>query len=150
MGDEADLVVAFNEQVLYGRIEQGAYRAGTVILLENRWATDPGEDVHGQYAEALATFAERGFRVVELPIAAAAHAVAPEVEVGMNMFVLGMLCQVYDCDLALAQEEVRAVFGWKGVVVVEVNQRLIAAGYAFARERVDLAFDILPRLRIGS
>ena len=32
MGDEADLVVAFNEQVLYGRIEQGAYREGTVIL----------------------------------------------------------------------------------------------------------------------
>ena len=28
MGDEADLVVAFNEQVLYGRIEQGAFKPG--------------------------------------------------------------------------------------------------------------------------
>ncbi len=36
MGDEADLVVAFNEQVLYGRISQGAYREGTVVLLESK------------------------------------------------------------------------------------------------------------------
>ena len=150
MGDEADLVVAFNEQVLHGRIEQGAYKPGTVILLENRWATDPGEEVRAQYAAALATFAERGFRVIELPIAAAAHEVAPEVEVGMNMFVLGMLCQVYDRDVELAQEEVRAVFGRKGAAVVEVNQRLIAGGYAFARQHVDLAFEIPPRPRTGA
>ena len=37
MGDEADLVVAFNEQVLYSRIENHAYRKGTVVLLENMW-----------------------------------------------------------------------------------------------------------------
>ena len=29
MGDQADLVVAFNEQVLYSRIDQGALRPGT-------------------------------------------------------------------------------------------------------------------------
>jgi 2-oxoglutarate ferredoxin oxidoreductase subunit alpha len=33
VGDEADLVVALNEQVLYGRIEQQAYKPGTVVLL---------------------------------------------------------------------------------------------------------------------
>jgi 2-oxoglutarate/2-oxoacid ferredoxin oxidoreductase subunit alpha len=149
MGDEADLVVAFNEQVLYGRIEQGAYKAGTVILLENRWATDPGEDVRSQYAEALAIFGEHGFRVIELPIAEAAHAVAPDVDVGMNMFVLGMLCHLYDRDLELAMDEVKVVLGKKGPAVVEINQRLIAGGYAFARERIDLAFEIPPRKRIG-
>src|SRR5690606_20753679 len=34
MGDEADLVVGFNEQVLYGRIMNNAFREGTIILLE--------------------------------------------------------------------------------------------------------------------
>ena len=49
MGDEADLVVAFNEQVIYGRLASGAYRPGTVVLLENKWAADPNEDVRAQF-----------------------------------------------------------------------------------------------------
>ena len=36
MGDEADVVVAFNEQVLYSRIANGAYKKGTVVLLEDK------------------------------------------------------------------------------------------------------------------
>ena len=36
-GDQADLVVAFNEQVLYSRFDVGAMRNGTVILLDNKW-----------------------------------------------------------------------------------------------------------------
>jgi hypothetical protein len=50
MGDEADLVVAFNEQVLYGRIAEGAFGKSTVILLENKWAEDPLDEIraHGQ------------------------------------------------------------------------------------------------------
>ena len=43
-GDDADLVVAFNEQVLYSRIDVGAMRRGTILLLEEKWADDPHED----------------------------------------------------------------------------------------------------------
>src|SRR5690606_13217097 len=57
MGDEADLVVALNEQVLYGRIEQDAFRPGTVVLLESKWATDPQEAIRLQYQDALEHFA---------------------------------------------------------------------------------------------
>ena len=38
MGEAADVVVAFNEQVLYSRIDDGALREGTILLLENVWA----------------------------------------------------------------------------------------------------------------
>src|SRR5437870_2606749 len=31
-GDDADLVIAFNEQVLYSRIDMGALRAGTLLV----------------------------------------------------------------------------------------------------------------------
>ena len=45
MGNEANLVIALNEQVPYGRIDQHAYHEGTVMLLENKWATDGSEDI---------------------------------------------------------------------------------------------------------
>jgi 2-oxoglutarate ferredoxin oxidoreductase subunit alpha len=146
VGDEADLVVAFNEQVLYGRIAEGAYREGTVILLENRWATDPQEEIRGQYAAALAELARRGFRVLELPLDEACDAVAGggtgAGRVGKNMFVLGMLCQIYGRDLELALAEVGLVFVKKGEAVVEANRGLVRAGHAFAAENLDLAFEV--------
>src|SRR5512142_3030012 len=36
-GDQTDLVVAFNEQVLLGRVRAGELKAGCTILLENLW-----------------------------------------------------------------------------------------------------------------
>jgi 2-oxoglutarate ferredoxin oxidoreductase subunit alpha len=42
--------------VLYGRIQQGAYREGTILLLENKWAKDPSPEIQAAYAEAVAMF----------------------------------------------------------------------------------------------
>lgn len=152
MGDEADLVVAFNEQVLYGRIAQGAYRAGTVVLLENRWAADPQEEIRGQYAEALADFARRGLEVVELPLEAACQEVIPNSRVGKNMFVLGLLCRIYGRELERALGEVGAVFRKKGEAVIEANRSLVRAGWDYAAklEAADLAFEVPPRPVEGS
>ena len=38
-GDEADLIVAFNEQAMIGRLRAGELRSGCIILLEDKWAT---------------------------------------------------------------------------------------------------------------
>lgn len=146
MGDHADLVVAFNEQVLYGRIDQEAYRPGTVILLESRWATDPRQDVRAQYAEAVAWFREQGFVVVELAMDEACQQVAPDARVGKNMFVLGMLCRISDRDLAKAEEEIRFVFGRKGEKALATNRALLRAGYEFAERQVAVRVQIPPRL----
>ncbi|MCA9671672.1 MAG: 2-oxoacid:acceptor oxidoreductase subunit alpha [Myxococcales bacterium] len=142
MGDEADLVVAFNEQVLYGRIEQGAYREGTVILLENKWADDPQEPVRAQYAEALVEFKKRGYVVHELALEKACLEHTPTPRLGKNMFVLGMLCQIYGRDLKPALDEVAMIFARKGEDVVKRNQRLIEAGAAFAAEHIDLHYEV--------
>jgi 2-oxoglutarate ferredoxin oxidoreductase subunit alpha len=142
MGDEADLVVAFNEQVLYGRIEQDAYKEGTVILLENKWTEDPEETVRQQYAEALAMFKERGFVVHELPLEKMVSEVVPEARVGKNMFVLGMLGHIYGRDLEKVLDEVQIIFAKKRKEVVEVNQKLVRGGYAYAQEHLDLLFEI--------
>lgn len=60
MGDHAQIVVAFNEQVLFGRVTQRAYKPGTVLIIENKWATDPTEKIRQEYAEALSYFRELG------------------------------------------------------------------------------------------
>src|ERR1039458_4720632 len=39
-GDETDLVVAFNEQVLLGRVHAGEFKPGATILLESMWRDD--------------------------------------------------------------------------------------------------------------
>ncbi|MCC6782177.1 MAG: 2-oxoacid:acceptor oxidoreductase subunit alpha [Planctomycetes bacterium] len=144
MGDEADLVVALNEQVLYGRVQQAAYRRGTVVLLENRWASDPQEAVRVQYAEALEFFRAQGLVVHELPLEEACKKVAPDPRVGKNMFVLGMLCSIASRDRQKAHEEIAFVFGKKGKETIARNQGLFDAGWQFAEEHVPLRVEIPP------
>src|SRR5580765_5107583 len=40
-GDETNLVVAFNEQVLLGRVRNGELKSDCLILLESMWRDDP-------------------------------------------------------------------------------------------------------------
>ena len=145
VGDAADLVVAFNEQVLYGRISQDAYRAGTVVLLESKWAEDPQEEIRRQYARALDDFAAAGLEVIEVPLEKATQEVVPGTRLGKNMFVLGLLCRIYRRDLELALEEVASLFGRKGEKLVSINQDLVRGGFAFAGEHLSLDHQIPPR-----
>src|SRR5512143_1599857 len=48
-GDEADLVIAFNEQVLLGRVNAGELKPGCIILLESMWATHEDAHIVAQY-----------------------------------------------------------------------------------------------------
>ncbi len=149
MGDQADLVVAFNEQVLYGRIDQGAYRPGTKVLLESRWKDDRSELIREQYAKAVAEFEALGFEVFELALDAACQEITGGSRVGKNMFVLGLLSAIYDRDLAVARKEIAAVFGRKGQRVIDLNHRLLEEGYAFALENVTDRFYIPAQEGIG-
>ncbi len=142
MGDEADLVVAFNEQVPYGRIESGAFKPGTIILLESKWSRDPVEEIRKQYADALADFRAKGYVVKEMALEEEVLKTDPAARVGKNMFVLGMLCEIYGRDLEKAMAEVQIVFGRKGEKVVQANQRLVEAGFEYARGNLDLHYEV--------
>ena len=144
MGDEADMVVAFNEQVLYSRISNGAYRTGTVVLLENMWAEDPDERIRNQYREALADFRERGLIVHELPIQQECLKLVSNPRKGKNMFVLGMLCRIYHRDVDKAKDEITKIFRRKSDKVIKINHDLFDAGYAFARDNLEYEFQIDP------
>jgi 2-oxoglutarate ferredoxin oxidoreductase subunit alpha len=144
MGDEADMVIAFNEQVLYSRISNRAYREGTVVLLESMWAEDPDEKIRDQYREALADFEKRGLIVHELPIQKECLKLVQDPRKGKNMFVLGMLCRIYHRDVDKAKEEIAKIFRRKSDKVISINHDLFDAGYAFARDNVDYEFEIEP------
>jgi 2-oxoglutarate ferredoxin oxidoreductase subunit alpha len=142
MGNEADMVVAFNEQVLYSRISNRAYKEGTVVLLENMWAEDPDERIQKQYAEAVADFHSRGLIVHELPIQQECLKIVADPRKGKNMFVLGMLCHIYSRDPELAKAEIAKIFSKKSDEVIKVNHDLLTAGYMFARENIDYQYEI--------
>ncbi|HMB67832.1 MAG TPA: 2-oxoacid:acceptor oxidoreductase family protein, partial [bacterium] len=148
MGDEADLVVAFNEQVLYGRIDQDAYKPGTILLLENRWKDDGLPEIREQYAKAVEEFHNLGLIVHELPIEEGCREVVENPRLGKNMFVLGMLCRIYQRDLDKAAEEIAVVFARKSEQVIETNRKLLRAGYAFAESHLPYCWEI-PAVQTG-
>ncbi len=142
MGNEADLVVAFNEQVLFSRIANGAYKTGTAVLLENKWANDPQEEIREAYANAVKEFRENGLIVHELPMEVECLKLVDNARKGKNMFVLGMLCHIYSRDVEKGHAEIHNAFARKGEKVVKINQDLFDAGYAFARDNVEYHYEI--------
>ncbi len=144
MGNQADLVVAFNEQVLYSRIANGAYRKGTIVLLESMWAEDPDEKIREQYQSALQDFYAQGLVVHELPIQKECLKLVKDPRKGKNMFVLGMICAIYNRDADKAKEEIANTFRKKGDKVIGINHDLFDAGYAFARDNLEYEYEIPP------
>ena len=144
MGDQADLVVAFNEQVLYSRIDQDALRRGTRLLIDDKWAQHRQPAIQQDYAKALDDFRQRGFEIHEVPIEAETLKVTENPQRGKNMWVLGLLCAVYSRDLEPVFDEVRSIFERrrKGQKVIELNHQLLRMGYEWGMEHVDQRFDV--------
>lgn len=147
-GDAADLVVAFNEIVPYPRIEQGAYKEGTIFLIENKWA-DANDSIQKSYRDAITDFQSKGFRVIEIPMEKEYKNAVPGAKKGKNMWVLGMLCRIYGRDMLLAEEQIRLTFKKKSIQIIEDNLALLQAGYNWAADHLDFLFCI-PSLPANS
>jgi len=146
MGDQADIVVAFNEQVLYSRIDNDALRPGTTILLENKWATSSVEEVREAYEEALRDFQERGYEIVEIPMEEETLKYTDNPQRGKNTWVLGMLCALYERDLEVAKREIEIWFQRKrkGQKIIDMNHQLLEGGYAWGRANLTERFVVPP------
>lgn len=142
MGDIAQIVVAFNEQVPYSRIDVGAYAEGTVLFIENKWAADPDEGIRQKYAEALVDFKQRGYVVHEVPMEVECLKHVADARRGKNMWVLGLLCGIYNRDMVIVLEQVARKFARKGQSAVDNNMKLVQAGYDWAGANVDFGFQV--------
>jgi 2-oxoglutarate ferredoxin oxidoreductase subunit alpha len=144
MGDQADLVVAFNEQVLYSRIDQGALRSGTTLLIDEKWGASEDPKIREAYQKALEDFQVAGYEVREIPIHAETNKLTDTPQRGKNTWVVGLLCALYGRDLELAKREIRLIFERKrkGDAVIALNHQLLEAGHAWAIENFDTRFEI--------
>lgn len=141
-GDEADMLVAFNEIVPYTRIDQNAYREGTIVLIESKWGTDESEEIRQSYAAAIQDFKRRAFVVYEIPMEEECLKLTPNPKKGKNMWVLGMLSHIYGRDMEKAAAQIDYIFRSKSRAVVDSNLKLLQAGYDWAREHLDLCYEI--------
>jgi 2-oxoglutarate ferredoxin oxidoreductase subunit alpha len=141
-GDETDLVVAFNEQVLLGRVRAGELKPDCIILLESMWRDDANAQVAAAYVDTHDRLLVAGYRVVEIPMERECRAIVPEARRGKNMFALGMLCELYSLDLDLAREQVALTFGKKAAEVIATNTKLLEAGYRWAEAHLDFRFRV--------
>jgi len=141
-GDETDLVVAFNEQVLLGRVRAGELKPGATILLENMWAEHRDPVIVKSFNETLAALKDAGFRVIDLPLEKECRALMSDPRRGKNMFVLGVLASIYSFDLQLARDQIALTFGKKDQKVIDSNVRLMEAGFAWGEANLDFKYEI--------
>ncbi|MBK7901984.1 MAG: 2-oxoacid:acceptor oxidoreductase subunit alpha [Proteobacteria bacterium] len=141
-GDEADIAVAFNEQVLLGRVNAGELKPGCIVLLENMWAEHDDAKIAGQYAETRDRLVAEGYRVYEVPMETECRALVPDPRKGKNMFVLGMLCNIYSLDMNLARDQIAFIFGKKDAKVISSNVALLEAGWQWAESNLDFKYRV--------
>ena len=141
-GDETDLVAAFNEQVLLGRVRAGEFKPGATILLESMWREHADPKIAAAYVETVDGLVEGGYHVIEIPMDVECRKLVADPHRGKNMFVLGILCNIYSLDLRLAREQIGIAFGKKDAQVIRQNVELLEAGWAWAEENLDFRYEI--------
>ena len=141
-GDETDLVVAFNEQVLLGRVRANELKPGCIVLLESMWRQNADAQIAAAYVETHDKLVAAGYRVIEIPMEQECKALVADARRGKNMFALGMLCRLYSLDLQIAREQIALTFGKKDDSVVRTNVMLLGAGHAWAEANLDFGFRI--------
>ncbi len=141
-GDCADIVVALNEQVLYSRIDAGALRPGTIVYVDKTWSDHPDDEIRRRYAEALSDFNAKSYFVVEVPIEAECRKHTDDPKKGKNMWVLGLLCAIYDLDRSTVAGSIAKRFAKKGEAVIQKNVDLFNDGYDWALANVQQRYHI--------
>ena len=141
-GDSTDLVVAFNEQVLLGRVRAKELKPGCTVLLEDMWRTHGDGKIAAAYAGTYDALVAAGYKVYEIPMERECKTIVSDARKGKNMFALGMLCRLYSLDLELAVQQVESTFGKKDRSVIDTNLRLLDLGHQWARTNLDWCYRI--------
>ena len=143
-GDEADLCVAFNDQALLGRLIQKEFKPGCIILLESVWRNHADPMIREDYIRVYDQLVADNYRVHEIPMEEECKKYVDNPQRGKNMFVLGLLCRIYNRDIQIARNEIANKFKKKGDKVIAPNIDLLEAGYRWAQENLEYFFDVPP------
>lgn len=141
-GDEAHLVVAFNEQVVLGRHRLDALADDCVILIEDMWASHPDEAVRAAWSAAIEELSSKRYRVIRVPMEERCLTLVENARKGKNMFVLGMLSCIYGRDLQRVKDQIAHQFRKKSQELYEQNVGLMELGHAWAAENIDFRVNV--------
>ncbi|MFQ5417828.1 MAG: 2-oxoacid:acceptor oxidoreductase subunit alpha [Myxococcota bacterium] len=146
-GDEAKLVVAFNEQVLLSRHRLNALADDCIVLIESMWSTHSDEEIRQEWKAAMEEMGESGYRIIHVPMEEECLRRVDDPRKGKNMFVLGLLAQIYGHDLDKIRDQIRLQFAKKPAEVSKSNCDLLDLGVEWAERNLDFRVEI-PRVEI--
>jgi len=141
-GDEAQLVVAFNEQVLLARHRLNALADDALILIEDMWATHDDPQIVAAWEAAMEELSSRNYRIVRVPMEEQCLTVVDNPRRGKNMFALGLLAYIYGRDLKRTRDQIAHQFRKKSKEVYVRNVELLELGVAWAEQHLDLKVDV--------
>ncbi len=142
-GDATNLMVAFNEQVLLGRIQLDALADDAIVLLENMWKTHDDESIREEWKQGLEKIRAAGnYRIVEVPMEEECLKIVEDARRGKNMFALGLLTWVCDRDVELIKAQIAHQFRKKGEEVYQRNVDLMQSGYNWASSNLDFRIEV--------
>jgi 2-oxoglutarate ferredoxin oxidoreductase subunit alpha len=143
-GDDTNLIIAFNEQVLLARHRLGALAPDAVLLVEDKWAASDDPAIRTAWSEAMAELAGCAYRLIPVPMEEQCLTLVDNPRKGKNMFALGMLAWIYRRDLELIRELIARTFRKKSEEVFEQNLALLQLGYAWAEAELDFRVEVAP------
>jgi 2-oxoglutarate/2-oxoacid ferredoxin oxidoreductase subunit alpha len=141
-GDETNLVVAFNEQVLLGRHRLGALASDAIVLLENSWASHTNPDIRAAWDKARSELAAQSYRIIEVPMEEQCLTIDENPRKGKNMFALGLLAYIYDRSLERIEEQIAYAFRKKSEEVYQRNLGLLRLGIEWAAANLDFRVEV--------
>ncbi len=146
-GDETNLVVAFNEQVLLSRHRLNALADDCVILIESMWSEHADEEIRQEWKAALEEMAERNYRIIPVPMQEECLRRVDDPRKGKNMFALGLLAHTCGLDIEKIYDQIRQQFAKKAPEVSKSNCDLLDLGVAWAEQNLDFRIDV-PRVEV--
>ncbi len=141
-GDDSNVVVAFNEQVLLARHRLGALAEDAIIFIEDFWSHHDDEQIRAEWDAAMEELSHRSYRIVPVPMEEQCLTVVEDTRRGKNMFALGLLTCVYNRDIDKVRDEIKHIFRRKSSEVSERNIQLLELGAKWAEEHLDFRFDV--------
>ncbi|MDP6980388.1 MAG: 2-oxoacid:acceptor oxidoreductase subunit alpha [Myxococcota bacterium] len=146
-GDEANLVIAFNEQVLLSRHRLHALADDCTILIESRWMDHADEEIRLAWKAAMDEISDSGYRIIPVPMEEECLRRVDDPRKGKNMFALGILAQIYDLDLDKIHDQIRQQFAKKAPEVSKANWDLLQLGVDWGQKNLDFNVEI-PRVEV--
>lgn len=143
-GDQTDLVVAFNEQVLLSRHRVGALAPDATLLIEEMWATSDDPAIVAQWNAGLEELSGAGYRIIPVPMQEQCLTLMDDPRKGKNMFALGMLARIYGRDMERIREQIAHAFRKKSEAVYENSVALVDLGFEWAGEQIDFRVEVPP------